>query len=353
MALALALSCEKEEKTPALTEPARLTFQNAGGEAQKVELYESGEVSTATVEFRVAAEAISANTIDVTFKADPTKVAEYNKTHGTSYEMAPEASYDLTGVKVMLARYNKVSTTAKVSVSTAGIPDTKQYLLPIVIDKIVGDDQAQVNSDGVIYVTIKKYVLKDPVLLDRSDWECIYTSSSQVESTWTFQGEKKPYGGGQYMFDGDIATWWQYNSSGPLLPWYLVIDLKKEMYIKKIILTARPQSNGVLTWGAPKKVDFAFATEVNDANPTSGDYSDFENFDRLTQWQNMLNFRGEIVLGGLYKCRYIMIRHNGSWQRSFSAVVEGKTEYLSGDNAYNGAWIAEFEAAGYTDSPYE
>lgn len=341
-------SCEEKQQVTQLTEPARLAMQNAGGEPESIELYDSGTTSTATAEFRVVAEIISGNTINVTFRADPTKVDEYNEENGTDYEMAPAECYDLSAANVMLPRYNTVSSTAKVTVSTDGIPDAQTYLLPIVIDTIEGDDAARINEEkNVAYVLIKKYVLKEPVLLDRSDWEVIYCSSER-EAT-DYQGY--PYGPSNLILDDEINTWWNYGSGSA--PFYLVIDLKKEMYVKKIILTARKDTgaNSFKTRGAPKNVDFAFATTINGTGEAAmqGDYSEYEVFTNLEQFRSRLNFRGEITLGGLYYCRYIKVQYNGAWKNSDS----GAPDYISDNGAYNVAMLAEFEAAGYTDSPYE
>lgn len=347
--LFLISGCEQDPDTPKLSEPAVLAMQNADKEPQKIELYDSGTTSTASAEFRVVAEAISGYTLNVTFKADASKVDVYNKANGTDYEMAPSECYDLTSAEVLLPRYNTVSSTAKVTVSTDGIPDAKTYLLPIVIDKIAGDDQATVSEENsVCYVIIKKYVLKEPVLLDRSKWEVIYCSSQAKEAMYNGY----PYGPASLIFDDEINTWWNYDTSNSA-PFYLVIDLKEEIYIKKIILSARPDTgtNSFKTRGAPKNVDFAFATTINGsgANALSGDYSNFEVFTNLEQFRSRLNFRGEITLGGLYKCRYIQVRYNGAWKNADS----GAPDYFSTTGTYNVAMLAEFEAAGYTDSPYE
>ena len=200
------LSCEEKQQVTQLTEPARIAMQDAGGEPKSIELYDSGTTSTATAEFRVVAELISGNTINVTFKADPTKVDEYNAENGTDYEMAPAECYDLSAATVMLPRYNTVSSTAKVTVSTDGIPDAQTYLLPIVIDRIEGDDAARIDEEkNVVYVLIKKYVLKEPVLLDRSDWEVIYCNSEANESMYNGY----PYGPVDLMLDNEPNTWWR------------------------------------------------------------------------------------------------------------------------------------------------
>lgn len=342
------LSCEEKQQVTQLTEPARIAMQDAGGEPKSIELYDSGTTSTATAEFRVVAELISGNTINVTFKADPTKVDEYNKENGTDYEMAPAECYDLSAATVMLPRYNTVSSTAKVTVSTDGIPDAQTYLLPIVIDRIEGDDAARIDEEkNVVYVLIKKYVLKEPVLLDRSDWEVIYCNSEANESMYNGY----PYGPVDLMLDNEPNTWWNYGSVSA--PFYIVIDLKKQMYVKKIIFTPRHDTgeSSHLSRGAPKNVDFAFATTVNGTGEAAmeGDYSDFEVFTNLEQFRSRLVFREEITLGGLYNCRYIKIRYNGAWTRDNS----GAPDYLSTNGTYNVGMVAEFEAAGYTDSPYE
>lgn len=343
------LSCEQKLETPELPVPAVLAMQDSDAEPKRIELYDSGTTSTASVEFRVVAEAISGSTLNVTFKSDASKVDAFNQANGTDYMMAPAECFDLTEAKVMLPRYNTVSSTARVSVSTNGIPDSQTYILPITIARIEGDENVTVDTGkDVVYVIIKKYVLKDPVLLDRSDWEVIYCSSQGAEKMYNGY----PYGPASLIFDNEINSWWNYDTSDKA-PFYLVIDMKREQYVKKIILTARPDTgdNSFKTRGAPRNVDFAFATTVNGtgADAMEGDYSDYEVFTDLEQFRSRLNFKGEITLGGLYYSRYIMVRYNGAWKNSDS----GAPDYISDDGTYNVAMLAEFEAAGYTDSPYE
>lgn len=349
MSGAFLVACESEPGTPQLDEPAVLAMQDAGKEPKKVELYDSGTVSEASVQFRVVAESISAYTLDITFRADPSKVEEFNSKNGTDYVMAPGESYDLSDARVMLPRYNTVSSTASVAISTRGIPDSREYLLPIVIGEVSGDAGVSVDTEkNVIYVIIKKYVLKDPVLLDRTGWEVIYCDSEAPEAMYNGY----PYGPVKYIFDNEINTWWNYNTSSKA-PFTFVIDLKKEMYVKTIRLTARPDTgaNSFKTRGAPRNVDFAFAATVNGtgAGALEGDYSEFEVFTDLEQFRSRLNFTGDITLGGLYKCRYIKVRYNGAWKNSDS----GAPDYISETSAYNAGMLAEFEALGYTDSPYE
>lgn len=350
MSGALLVACESEPETPQLDSPAIIAMQDAGKEPQKVELYDSGTDSESSVQFRVVAESISAYTLDITFKADPSKVEEFNAKNGTEYVMAPGASYDLSDAKVMLPRYNTVSSTARVSISTKGIPDSKEYILPIVIDEVSGDEGASVDAEkNVIYVLIKKYRLKDPVLLDRTGWEVIYCDSEAEESMYNGY----PYGPVKYILDNEGKSWWNYDSKTTKAPFIFVIDLKKEIYVKKIRLTARPDTgdNSFKTRGAPRNVDFAFAATVNGtgADALEGDYSEFEVFTDLEQFRSRLNFTGDITLRGLYKCRYIKVRYNGAWKNSDS----GAPDYISVTTAYNAGMLAEFEALGYTDSPYE
>ncbi len=348
-AAVFAVACSEKETSPELSEPAVIAMQNAGSEPQKIELYDSGSVSEAKAQFRVEAESISDKTLNITFRAEPLKVEEYNAEHGTDYKMAPSECYDMAGAEVLLPRYNTVSSTAEVTVSTAGIPDSETYLLPVVIDKVSGDEDVTVDSGkDAIYIIIKKYVLKEPVLLDRSGWEVIYCDSEANESMYNGY----PYGPVKYILDNVGNTWWNYNTSTKA-PFTFVIDLKEEIYVKKIRLTARPDTgdNKFKTRGAPRNVDFAFASSISGTGPdaVNGDYSDFEVFTDLEQFRSRLNFTGDITLGGLYRCRYIKVRYNGAWKNADS----GAPDYISETGTYNAGMLAEFEALGYTDSPYE
>ena len=347
-------SCTGDESQ--LSEPAVLAMQGFGEEIRKVELYDSGtaEEATATIQFRVEAESISSNMLNITLKVNPSKVEEYNKTYGTDYELAPASCYDLSESNLMMPRYNTISSTATVTINASGIPDAKIYLLPRSIDKINGDESAEINEDkNVVYVTVQRFTLKTPELLDRSNWEVIFCDSEKPEKMYNGY----PYGPIKYMFDGEPKSWWNYaepKEGGKGAPFTFVIDLKQETWIKAIRMTARPDTGDnyeKLTRNAPRSVDFAFATEINSDDPTDGNYTEYEVFKDLAQFQSRLIWTADIILEGLYKCRYIKCRYNEGWP----TTNLGEPEYLSDPTAkaYKGAVVAEFNMLGYTDTPYE
>ena len=102
----------------------------------------------------VCAESVSDVYMTMTFKADPDAVAPYNAKNGTNYEALPGSAVSFTKGEVMMARYNKKSSTARMRIAANGLEDNKIYLLPITIDKVSGTDNWELNADPVAYLRV-------------------------------------------------------------------------------------------------------------------------------------------------------------------------------------------------------
>lgn len=71
------------------------------------------------------------------------------------------------------------------------MPDGEQYLLPITIEQIKGDDAAQTSDEGnVYYILFNKRVLPPAQLLDREGWKVVHCTSEYTP------GEGNPKTGG-------------------------------------------------------------------------------------------------------------------------------------------------------------
>ena len=102
----------------------------------------------------VCAEEVSDMYMTMTFKVDPDAVASYNSKNGTDYEILPSSAFLFTKGEVMLPRYNKLSTTAKLRISAIGLEDNKTYLLPITLDKVTGTDNWALSAEPVAYLRV-------------------------------------------------------------------------------------------------------------------------------------------------------------------------------------------------------
>ena len=156
--------CKDDNPGTGLNGPAVLAIQNAGAEPLQISLLEP---KTQTIDIRAVARSVSAENLTVTFKVDRTLVDAYNKAHDTSYELVPAEAYEFSKKEVILPRYNEVSSTAQVTLNSEKMPDGEQYLLPITIEQIKGDDAAQTSDEGnVYYILFNKRVLPPAQLLE-------------------------------------------------------------------------------------------------------------------------------------------------------------------------------------------
>ena len=221
--------CKDDNPGTGLNGPAVLAIQNAGAEPLQISLLEP---KTQTIDIRAVARSVSAENLTVTFKVDRTLVDAYNKAHDTSYELVPAEAYEFSKKEVILPRYNEVSSTAQVTLNSEKMPDGEQYLLPITIEQIKGDDAAQTSDEGnVYYILFNKRVLPPAQLLDREGWKVVHCTSEYTP------GEGNPKTGwAKDVLDGNPASYWTYNfkaSVGPVVyvPLYFVFDMGKPVRI--------------------------------------------------------------------------------------------------------------------------
>ena len=199
--------CKDDNPGTGLNGPAVLAIQNAGAEPLQISLLEP---KTQTIDIRAVARSVSAENLTVTFKVDRTLVDAYDKAHDTSYELVPAEAYEFSKKEVILPRYNEVSSTAQVTLNSEKMPDGEQYLLPITIEQIKGDDAAQTSDEGnVYYILFNKRVLPPAQLLDREGWKVVHCTSEYTP------GEGNPKTGwAKDVLDGNPASYWTYNFQG-------------------------------------------------------------------------------------------------------------------------------------------
>ena len=149
----LAVSCQEKEVVPGSMKG--VFYADIPGDKLPVELAPDGSKT-----FSLRACAQGSNVSDVvmnfSFKADPDLVDKFNGANGTSYQMCPGSAYEFVTNEVMMPRYGKSSTTAKVKVTASGLEEGISYLLPVTIDKATGTDNWAVADTLAAYVVLSR-----------------------------------------------------------------------------------------------------------------------------------------------------------------------------------------------------
>ena len=147
----LAVSCQETEPVPGTMKG--VFYADIPGEKSLVELAPEG---SRTYNLRACAQGsnVSDVAMNFSFKADPDLVARYNSANGTDFQMCPGSAYEFVTNEVMMPRYGKSSTTAKVKVTASGLEEGVNYILPVTIDKATGTDNWEVADTLAAYVLL-------------------------------------------------------------------------------------------------------------------------------------------------------------------------------------------------------
>jgi hypothetical protein len=150
----LAVSCDRE-KEPVPGTMKGVFYADIPGEKTLVELAPD---ASRTYSLRACAQGsnVSDAVMYFTFKADPDLVEKYNGANGTNYQMCPGSAYEFVTNEVMMPRYGKSSTTAKVKVTASGLEDGVDYILPVTFDGATGTDNWAVADTLAAYVLLRK-----------------------------------------------------------------------------------------------------------------------------------------------------------------------------------------------------
>lgn len=148
--LLLASCTNKHQETPVST--MKGVFHTVMPDAAETIELLAGKSKTFDV--RVVADAVSDVYLSMSFKVDPDAVSTYNSKNGTSYPMLPSSAFEFTKNEVMVPKYNKSSTTAKVRITAKGLEDDVVYLLPVSIDKVTGTDNWELAADPCAYIRV-------------------------------------------------------------------------------------------------------------------------------------------------------------------------------------------------------
>ena len=246
--MAIIAGCSQEPDAIEVEGNAILTLVADGDVSQDIVLLEP---RVAKIDIRVKADRISDKVLFVELAADEALVEEYNKKNGTSYKMPPTGAFEIINGKIMLPRYNTISSTSSVSLISAALLDTDEYLLPMVMGNIEGDDEVVKSENGsIVYIKFRKRQLPPALNLPKTDWKMLYCNSFQVANYNTKHGfvrSDDSTGDDRYLtgyasdiIDGDYASIWGYNyGKGDLPPYYFVIDFGREITVRGLTLWAQ------------------------------------------------------------------------------------------------------------------
>ena len=153
---ALALSCQKNGGESGKIEPTMkgVFYADIPGDKALVEIA-PGASKTYALKACAFRDHVTDITMYFSFKADLEAVTAYNEANGTSYEMAPGTSFELVTNEVMLPRYAKASTTAKLKLNASGLEKDVTYILPLTLDKAKQTDNWAVADTLAAFVLFK------------------------------------------------------------------------------------------------------------------------------------------------------------------------------------------------------
>ena len=150
-----AVSCE-DNLCPKKAEPLNGVFYaDIPGEKTLVEIVPNG---SKTYSLRACAQGgqVCDEVMYFSFKADPDRVEAFNAANGTAYQMCPGSAFEFVTNEVMMPRYGRSSTTAKLKVTASGLEDGVDYILPVTLDRPEGAENWSVSDTLAAYVLLRK-----------------------------------------------------------------------------------------------------------------------------------------------------------------------------------------------------
>ena len=110
------------------------------------------------------------------------KVAAISQKEGASFEMCPGSAYEFATNEVMMPRYGKASTSAKLKLSASGLEEDVVYVVPVNIDEVIGTDNWERSSSPYAYVLVKRaYVAPDAGTGTKNDPYNIYNTADLLK----------------------------------------------------------------------------------------------------------------------------------------------------------------------------
>lgn len=115
-----------------------------------------GKSKSVLLTANAAEDAVCSDFVKITFKIDPSLVETYNVGKDTSCVLLPSSAYQFISNEVMMAKYNRNSSTAELKIICNDLEDDVKYVLPVTIGQITGSDKCFVADNAPLYITVKK-----------------------------------------------------------------------------------------------------------------------------------------------------------------------------------------------------
>ena len=179
LSFALAFTACREKEQPTVAQMKGVFYAGAPGLEEVIEIVPG---KSKTVDLQAYADQVSDIVLNLTLKVDPDGAAAYNGAHGTDYPMCPGSAYEFTTNKVLMPRYGKASTSAKLKLSASGLEEDVIYVVPVNIDEVIGTDNWERSSSPYAYVLVKRaYVAPDAGTGTKNDPYNIYNTADLLK----------------------------------------------------------------------------------------------------------------------------------------------------------------------------
>ena len=179
LSFALAFTACREKEQPTGAQMKGVFYAGAPGLEEVIEIVPG---KSKTVDLQAYADQVSDIVLNLTLKVDPDGAAAYNSAHGTNYPMCPGSAYEFTTNKVLMPRYGKASTSAKLKLSASGLEEDVVYVVPVNIDEVIGTDNWERYSSPYAYVLVKRaYVAPDAGTGTKNDPYNLYTAADLLK----------------------------------------------------------------------------------------------------------------------------------------------------------------------------
>ena len=179
LSFALVFTACREKEQPTVAQMKGVFYAGAPGLEEVIEIVPG---KSKTVDLQAYADQVSDIVLNLTLKVDPDGAAAYNGAHGTDYPMCPGSAYEFTTNKVLMPRYGKASTSAKLKLSASGLEEDVVYVVPVNIDEVIGTDNWERSSSPYAYVLVKRaYVAPDAGTGTKNDPYNIYNTADLLK----------------------------------------------------------------------------------------------------------------------------------------------------------------------------
>ena len=214
LSFALAFTaCREKEPQPPVSQMKGVFY---AGTTEAEEVIEIVPGKSKIVDLQAHADPVSDLILNLTLKVDPDGAAAYNSAHGTNYEMCPGSAYEFTTNKVMMPRYGKTSTSAKLKITTSGMEEDVVYVVPVNIDEVIGTDNWERSSSPYAYVLVKRaYVAPDAGSGTKNDPYNLYTAADMLKMSELLVPGGKVYFRMKADIDMDGIDWVPLNFASP------------------------------------------------------------------------------------------------------------------------------------------